>query len=643
MSQVVYVPVTDETLSNLLKADSTFGAFLEPLCLDELLGLFALQRLPDFLAEPLPLVEFEKLLALSFEAVRGLPEKSTSSLKQDIVRNLDFVKLTTGVKAMHMLGVRLVNPEVIETRAYLTGPGEWDYEFNQRYGSRLFASDHLLENSPYRLSEEQTRVAGIVISEMDEHLHLQGYAGTGKTYLIRGLLDLLQSRGIPPEQVLIIALSFSQLKNLMTKIPKGYQGMTFGALAAQVIPRDYLRLKRSPEHQYQISEQEIARHYNFGTIAGAGDLETARFVTATLRNYCYSADDRVGTNHLPKELQSRIQGGRKENELLKELVVKTAEDMWRKTTDSKSRDLRPPIRGYHQIKLVAQQGWTIPRNFSHVIIDEAHDLSPAMLQFLDASPQCCISLGDDYQNLNGAAHHRSHLVREKQISQSYRAGTQLNQLVNPIINKHPFGPKDNFRGHSDIHTLVEYYTQAEVPDSPAAILVGSDWSLWEWVQRVANKGQRYDLISSLPALDNFVEGTVKLKTYGIRPNHPLLHKFTKWDDLAKHYKNDSGFVKINEMLDRHYALSDWEATKQLYSPQGKNVYVLGKADQSRNHEFDRLMLTPDVIGVVTGTGGQVAKKMSVLYVAITRVKHILIAPASLRDWIEEISARTNFL
>ena len=643
MPQVVYVPVTDETLSNLLKADSTFGEALETLCLDELLGLFALQRLPEFLAKPLPLVEFEKLLALSFEAVRSLPGANTSSLKQEIARNLDFAKLTTGAKSMHMLGVRLVNPEALETQAYLSATGEWDYGFNQRYGSRLFAGDPLLENSPFRLSEEQTRIAGIVISEMDEHLHLQGYAGTGKTYLIRGLLDLLHSRGILPGQVLIIALSFSQLKNLMAKIPKGYRGMTFGELAAQVIPRDYMRLKRSPEHQYQISVQEIARHYNLGTVAGAGDLEIARFITATLRNYCYSADDRVGASHLPKELQSRIQGGRKENELLKEMVIKTAEDMWGITIDAKSRGFLPPIRGYHQIKLVAQLGLTIPPNYSHVIIDEAHDLSAAMLQFLDASPQCCISLGDDYQNLSGVAHHRSHHVRQKQISRSYRAGTRLNGLVNPIICKHPFGPKDDFHGNSDIHTLVEYYTQAEVPDAPAAILVGSDWSLWEWVQRVANKGQRYDLISALPDLDHFVEGAVKLKTYGIRPNHGLLHKFTKCDELAKHYKNDSGFLKINEMLDRHYSLSDWEGTKKLYSPQGKNVYILGKAESSRNHEFDRLMLTPDVIGVVTGTGIHVAKKLSVLYVAITRVKHILIAPTSLRDWIEEISARPNFI
>ena len=89
MPQVVYVPVTDDTLSILLEADSTFGEALETLCLDELLGLFALQRLPEFLAKPLPLVEFEKLLALSFEC--GFRSHPARAPRNSLIINAEVI------------------------------------------------------------------------------------------------------------------------------------------------------------------------------------------------------------------------------------------------------------------------------------------------------------------------------------------------------------------------------------------------------------------------------------------------------------------------------------------------------------------------------------------------------------------------
>jgi hypothetical protein len=43
----------------------------------------------------------------------------------------------------------------------------------------------------------------------------------------------------------------------------------------------------------------------------------------------------------------------------------------------------------------------IDSRYTHVIVDEAHELSAPMLAVLDRSPQSIIALGDELQNLNG--------------------------------------------------------------------------------------------------------------------------------------------------------------------------------------------------------------------------------------------------
>jgi hypothetical protein len=304
------------------------------------------------------------------------------------------------------------------------------------------------------------------------------------------------------------------------------------------------------------------------------------------------------------------------------------------------------MRYYYCIKLASLLACKFPDHYSHVLLDEAHDLSPPMRQIIENSSCCCITLGDRYQNLAGNFQRRERVTRELEIFRSFRAGRSLAQLVNPIISAHPLVQTCSFSGSQEIFTAVEYYQKAKVPDSPSTILVSDEWALWAWVQRVVAERCSFSLISNESDLTVFVEGVIKLKKYNIRPSHRLLSRFGDWDSLVAAYEHNMSFQRIEELLDKNYSLNDWMTSKTLMVSGGKATYALVMASDSRNLEFKRLMLTPDIVSLTGGKdlqGLELSKLRSALYVAATRVKFELLAPIALREWVEEITGRQAIL
>jgi len=60
--------------------------------------------------------------------------------------------------------------------------------------------------------------------------------------------------------------------------------------------------------------------------------------------------------------------------------------------------------------------------YTHVVIDESHDLPAVVRQILAASPQALATLGDDSQNLRGFVTQPSPLVRHREMTHSVRTG-----------------------------------------------------------------------------------------------------------------------------------------------------------------------------------------------------------------------------
>jgi hypothetical protein len=647
MTENIYIPLTGKTLTAVLRNGTSV---LEHTAIDEILGLLALQNL---LTMKTAVGALENGLSNSFKLLKQqIPSNQKEKVRAHIIEQLDLERIRTAAKIMSASGVMLVEDEAINERPYLNSEGLWDHTFSQWYipgehadTSAIYPiSDFIAKSSNSRgyLTADQARIISTIKADIHEPLAVQGYAGVGKTYIVKALLEMLQEHGVKPLNILILAQTRHQYLALLEQLPKGYRGMTFGMLAAKILPDEFYRFKHKQERIQRMDYSRLIEYYNFTGQAGLSASGIAHYCYMTLKNYCESAADQVHEGHLPYAIKNRTSGGVQEINILKAHVVKAAQDLWLKTVDVSCMDLAIPIRDYHRIKLAALLGRQIPAYISHALIDESHDLTQAMIQLIDGSLHCnCITLGDAYQNFNGVNNRRSETVRKTQVVESYRAGNGIAELVNPVVQTHPFGQSnDVFRGNVKIHTSVEYYKTAQVPDVPTAILCSNDWACWEWVQRVAGGGGAFECLSDL---NHFVQDTINLFSREIRSTHVALSNHSNWASLYRANKGNDAFKRIHEMLDRGYRHEDWDnAIKSMKNKSGGPKYLIGKAESSRNREFDRLMLTPDVIDLVgteTMGPGQRARINSILYVAITRARYELLVPISLREWIEEVSAR----
>ncbi len=645
----LYLPLSRDTAVAVMAAFPDLADLLGGLSVPELAALHVLQKLPDLSAKPSSRLGLERLLAQWIEV--GNESGAGSGFARETRRLLKPEALAAGLATMGAMGVDLLEADAVRERGYLRADGGWDFSFSpRRQATEHDTADPQWVISGVRsaagLTGEQFRVPQVLGAEIEEPLHIQGYAGTGKTHLITVILDLLMARGVEAKRILVLTQTFGQLQGLRHRLPAGVVGMTYNDLITEMMPRGVLdpshaRLQRRGGRTQQLYPEAIRSVFGLADIGATTALSIAQAAKTALFLFCVSGDARLLPGHLPQWFRTELtrQKSTADAATLEAMVLHTAEHLWQETLNPSGPDLQPPVRGYHQIKYAALNGLGIPAHYSHVILDESHDLSQAMLQVLDKSLATCITLGDDYQNLAGRPAHHDARVRCRSIVQSYRAGHRLEAVVNSIITAHPLTPRELFAGSDAVATVVDYYRTPAVPERPAAILVSDLWAVWTWAQRLAQEKRRFALLESPEDLNLFVQDCIELKRHGTRPRHGKLFRYRTWDQLADDLVGNAGFDGIHKLLQRGYSTADWAATRGWVSAGSTLGYVLGTLERARNREFDAVMLTPDTVDKLWKVNGRDQEARgavgAALYIGATRVRRHLLAPESLRHWVEE--------
>ncbi|MEW8200313.1 MAG: AAA family ATPase [Candidatus Thiodiazotropha endolucinida] len=657
-TKCLYLPLSNETLTAVLEEFPVIGDRLRALSGPELSALCILQKLPDFQMEARSTLEIERLLSKLIAISHDETETNNwHKFSHEIEGLLDPEKLRAGLATMYELGIDLLEQDEVRTRRYLQSDGTWDFNFTRNRQVTLILPEDPHYHIPGLpegtvLTCEQFRIPQTLNAQIDDHLHIQGYAGTGKSHLINVIIDLLLSRGIEPRNILVLARTFEQLKALTEKLSSSITGLTYNNLITKVIPKGLLdktsaRLRYRSNQTDQLYPDRIVSLFGLTGIGGTSAYTIARASKATLFIYCESGDDVVMSEHLPKWFKVEVAKRKTvaDAAALEAAAISTTESLWQETLNPSHKDFEPPIRGYHQIKYAALHRLSIPNYYSHVIIDESHDLSQAMLQVLDNSLAACITLGDDYQNLAGRPSNREKKTREKNIVQSYRAGHELETIINPIITTHPVEPKELFVGSDEIKTTVEFYQKATIPEQTATILVSDDWAMWAWANHLLKKKVCFTLFGSLKNLNLFVQDCIELKVRGTRPRHGILFRYRTWNQLVEDMTENRGFRRIYALLENGYSTKDWETTQRWIQASPADGYALSTLEAAKNREFDVVMLGPDTTDMVRAADmyDKAAKgaARAALYIGATRVRQRLIAPESLRNWIEEVSANSQ--
>lgn len=631
----LYLPVSERVLSRLLDETESFANALAGLPVPQLAALLVLQYLPRL--EQGPATPGRILVEVIESGNAQVRSAGLPAFTMDMLRVLERAQIRAGQRLLPDFAIELLDDEALQRRDYLTVAGEWDGTFRDRHEARLTESLLRVDLPAGRstLTAEQSRIFREVTAQSDDHMHVQGYAGAGKSHLIKSLLGLLQASGAT-------TLVLAERRRQLDALSAGIGGMAqvyprrFDQLIGEMVPADLTdpgnrRMSRTDHSLEPVADDAVARYLGIQSSGKFRLHEIVRIVRATVWAFCYSDDSEIDAGHIPDRYAFALDAA------TRQVVLHHATELWKAILLPPSRDLRLPLRGYHRVKWAALQGWRIPGRYTHVVIDECHDVAKPMLQILDRSPQAVISLGDEYQNLQGRPQRRTNVVRQRAVTHSVRSGRLLEDVVNPIIAAHPGTTKLPFQGNPFHKTQIAYYDKPQVPRHAAVIVVADTWGLLEWAQRLAEKVD-FELLSPLRDLDAFVKDCIELRRHGSRPRHPELFRFGSWEALASRYHANSGFQRIDRMLDSGYGNDDWLRTSARlvgHSPQG---YALGLIEDVRNREFEAVMLAPEVVERAWSTERDaLAAAGSALYVAVTRARRQLLVPERLRSWIEEVS------
>lgn len=638
---VLYLPISEAQADLLATPSVSARETFERWDTHELAAVAVIQNLPALAGKPKSSMLIEKgiadLIAVGADLTDTHPPGTFADL---IAQRFNREAFGRGRRLMSKLQIRFLDAETIDERNYLVGR-YWDFKFCRRHSERLNPAKevfHTVSGESFTLSSQQARTFRVLQSEPDESIHIQALAGTGKTHMIERLINTLTNC-----RPLVLAFTRVQLDALMLRVGVDrVSGMTFSELANYVLRRDpskpYVDPGRRAMARHQVTPEDVASRLGFRAISRLNPGQVASACAKMVSRFCHSSESTIHEGHIPKL-------GFSLNTVEQAVLVQFANVLWNQTTEPTDPRFDLPLRGYHRIKLMSLvQDALIGHEYTHIIVDEAHDLSWPMASFLDRCPQPVISLGDACQRLDGNVSKRACNIRQREVTHSIRAGRQVEDVINSLIEKNPLFQLGSLEGNSDKDTRVVYYDRADIPTSPTTILVSSEWGLFEWFQRLAKAGASFSLLpGAVTTFRRFILDCIELFNSQARPTHSALFRYASWDDLhADMDLSNMSFHRIDRMLRKGYSAKDFEASLLALDASGNAPIKLGRVVDAKNMEIDTVMLAPDLLGDVR-PGDRIAtgSAFAALYTAGTRARHQLIVPGYLKDWASDMSRKAK--
>jgi hypothetical protein len=482
-------------------------------------------------------------------------------------------------------------------------------------------------NSMY--SDEQARLISTILSQQDESLDIQGYGGVGKSHLITELCKAI------PEKVLVTSLQGSKLKALMTRIPN-FQGkaMTVGTLVNEALARNLLNYSRfsgpRTKASYQVSPQEISRMMHIPEINGVHPRQVINIGATTVRNFCFGTDDEISDKHLPKNLNF-ILGQRRD-------LILFAQDYWNQTIFPEEQFKALPLRTIHQIKWATINQVPISHEFQMLICDEAHDLPPSFIQYLDLLPQATLTFRDRYQSFGARAGitKRNQTIRKSNLGVSVRSGKGVSDLCNAVITKLPNMPFAPMQSSKKAHTQIIKTGHSEIPDETCAILVPDFWYAFIILSKLtASRSKVRMLNETWHGVRKLIGEAIALFNKETKTStHYLLRGATSWIEARPSIPVEVSDT-IESILQQGYSSSDLERALQSssgYSYEGH--YVLGRFEDAKNQEFSKVCFY-NLNSNAPTSETQRAYMINQTYTALSRAKHKLWVPGEIENWIED--------
>jgi len=640
-STSLFLPLSEEQAFPIAQGTSLPEACFPTWTIPEVAAAAVIQHVPSLAGQGSAAGHCERLLSQLLATARSIEtENGPGTFAAAMASRFDRLKFASGLDLLPSIHVRLLGHDAVKQRAFLSAGGSWDFEFSRNHARELdpFTEEFATpEGSRFLLTDSQARTFRVFERELDEDLHLQALAGTGKTFLIERMVDLLSDH-----KPLILAMTGPQVNAVLSRVgAHRVTGKTFGEFAIEILQQDHTspaRLKSRSATKEKVDDQVLATELHILSVGRMTPAQVASVALTMVSRYCASPDRDINESHIPRT-------GEKLADLDRLALVEYATRVWNEVREPRYLPVKLPVFYYHRQKqLSLSEDAKVPAGYSHIIIDEAHDLPTPIQQFLSRAGVPLITLADACQRLDGRVIKPASHVRSREIFQSVRAGRQVEAAINSLIDLNPLVRVHPMEGSKKRDTRTVFYDQLDIPPEPTTILVQSDWGLFEWAQRLSTKQASFAILpGSVESFYRFVTSCIRLYQDGIRPKYGPLFQYSSWDQLRRDKgETDPAFNRIDRMLQKGYLDKDLDLLLMSQGDLASARYLLGRVSDAKNMEVDSVMLTPDLLTTVQpGDRVGVARHFAALYTGGTRARYRLYVPGHLREWVSEQAAKAS--
>ncbi len=496
------------------------------------------------------------------------------------------------------------------------------------------------------LTDEQEAVVDAVLQGQD--LKVQAFAGSGKTTTLLAVARAYLERH-PGARVLYVTFNNRLLKEAKAR---------FEALDASLPGTGKRRIYAFTNHGlafhhlgWRYSDRLLSggsllqvRHALLERLPGLGDFrpllypeDVAIIVLEALTRYMYSADARPGREHLPELLPYVL-----DDPIYEPVVRALVALMWQAwqllSAPGELSDL--PIT--HDVYLKTFQLMSPRLNYDLILLDEAQDANPAMLDIILRQPAQKVCVGDAYQQIyawRGAVNAMASLPWPSYpLTTSWRFGDAIAAYASRLLQTF-LGEEAAIRGAPGKTSSIGPLAAAD------AVIARTNVGALRELLMLLQKGSRVAFAGPLADLTDALMAAYRLWR-GYRPAHPEFAVFRSWDQLlalmqrlpavANQYRPYVNMVE--EFRDevpricqtvRSLVAVDAGGTRHSWD------VTVSTAHRAKGREWRRVRLAADwaAFYLVAFDGTVNAEEVNVAYVAATRAAEAL-DPGGLDEAVE---------
>ncbi|MBZ9742245.1 UvrD-helicase domain-containing protein [Mesorhizobium sp. CO1-1-4] len=454
-------------------------------------------------------------------------------------------------------------------------------------------------------------------------LRINAYAGTGKTSTLQFLAHGTRSRGQ------YIAFNKAIVGDAREKFPSTVDCSTTHSLALKSLHSDYKKTKdkfAGKVSAKQLAEVlELKKAWRVDRDHSLQPVSQAYLIQQTVRRFAQSGDEEISDAHVPRH-GSLLAASDEALNAVNEFARSNAKHLWGRMCDTKDAI---PLGFDGFLKLWGLSKPQIAADY--ILLDEAQDTNPVVLDVLKRQKAQLVYVGDRYQQIyewRGAINAMEAIETDTVVSltQSFRFGHEIAHEASRILQR--LGESVPLTGNPALSSRVGTC-------KPNAILARTNANVMTALIECIDEGRKPHLVGDNNDLKELLWGVRDLKE-GRPTDVADFFGFNSWEsvvDFAKTAEGEHLTMFVNLVQSKGEKRLLWAINQSVGEDQAD--IVISTAHKAKGREWKNVRLMDDFLKTRAAKGHKEgadreredAAELRLFYVAVTRAKEAIEIPA----------------